>query len=256
MNEGTYGLETLKADYHTILGYDIGYVTAESYPLFAPYRAKDKQTFSGRVPRLLSIIITTLVNTPSREWNAETRTLTIGEDFFYLANKCGLNSGGDGRTTVRDRLLMLTEIQFTDMDGNKVTPVSHTDINPDFLTVEHRRITFTEQFVRMMTRNVRQLPLKCLYPNAGSGIGIDLLVLSALYCPENHRLIIEREDISSLLPASSQSLSTQSLLKRFKELNDSQNEWTYRMTKHSVTISPFGVYSSEDAIRLRRKNRS
>ena len=30
MNEGTYGLETLKADYHTILGYDIGYLTAES----------------------------------------------------------------------------------------------------------------------------------------------------------------------------------------------------------------------------------
>ena len=27
MNEGTYGLETLKADYHTILGYDIGYLT-------------------------------------------------------------------------------------------------------------------------------------------------------------------------------------------------------------------------------------
>lgn len=93
MNEGTYGLETLKADYHTILGYDIGYLTAESYPLFAPYRAKTKNSFSGRVPRLLSIIITTLINTPSREWDAETRTLTIGDDFFFLANKCGLNSG-------------------------------------------------------------------------------------------------------------------------------------------------------------------
>ena len=254
MNEGTYGLETLKADYHTVLGYDIGYVTAESYPLFAPYRAKNKQSFSGRVPRLLSIIITTLVNTPSREWNPETNTLTIGDDFFYLANKCGLNSGGDGRATVRDRLLMLTETQFTDAEGNKVIPVSATDINPHFLTVEHRRIMFTEQFVRMMTRNVRQLPLKCLYPNAGSAIGIDLLTLAALYCPENHRLVIEKEDLPALLPASSQSLSKQSLLKRFKELNDSQNEWTFRMTKYSVTISPFGVYSSEDAVRLRRKN--
>lgn len=254
MNEGTYGLETLKAEYHSILGYDIGYVTAESYPLFAPYRARNKQSFSGRVPRLLSIIITTLVNTPSREWDPDTRTITIGDDFFYLANKCGLNSGGDGRATVRDRLLMLTETQFTDKDGNKVIPVARTDISKYFLTVERRRVTFTEQFVRMMTRNVRQLPLRCLYPNAGSAIATDLLTLAALYCPENHRLIIEREDLPALLPASMQSLSKQSLLKRFKELNGSQNEWTFRLTKNSVTVSPFGVYSSEGALRLRRKN--
>lgn len=253
MNEGTYGLETLKADYHTTLGYDIGYLTAESYPLFAPYRAKTKNSFSGRVPRLLSIIITTLINTPSREWDAETRTLTIGDDFFFLANKCGLNSGGDGRTTVRNQLLMLSSVQFTGADGVKVTPVEHTEITADSLTIEHRKITFTEPFVKMMTRNVRQMPLKCLYPNAGSAIAIDLLVLAALYCPNDHRLIIERADLPSLLPASRQSLSKQNLLNRFKELNDSQNEWTYRITKYSVTISPFGVYSSEDALRLRRR---
>lgn len=253
MNEGTYGLEISSADYRTIFGYDIGYLTAESYPLFAPYRAKDGNMFSGRVPRLLSIILTTLVNAPSREWDGETRTITIGDDFFYLANKFGLNSGGDGRATVRDRMLMLATTQFTRSDGLKVIPLESTDITSDSLVIERRRLTFSEPFVRMMTENVRQIPLKCLYPNAGNAMSIDLLALAALYCPENRRLIIEREDLPDLLPASRQSLSRQNLLKRFKELNDGQNEWTFRLTKYNMTVSPFGVYTSEGAVRLRRK---
>lgn len=253
MNEGTYGLEALDADYRAIIGYDIGHLTAESYPLFAPYRAKDGDRFSGRAPRLLSIIITTLVNAPSREWDRKTRTLTVGDDFFYLANRLGLNSGGDGRATVRDRILMLATTSFTNSDGLKVTPLEDTDITGDSLVIERRRLTFTEEFTRMMTRNVRQIPLKCLYPNAGNAISIDLLALAALYCPEDRRLIIEREDLPDLLPASAQSLSRQSLSRRFDELNGSQNEWTFRVTKRSVSVSPFGVYTSDGAVRLRRR---
>lgn len=254
MNTGTYGLETVEADqYQTMLGYDIGYVTAESYPLFAPYRARTKGAFSGRVPRLLSIIFTTLVNTPSHEWDGENRTLTIGDDFFYLANKLGMSSGGDGRTIVRDKILLFAQTEFTRSDGTKSIPLETTEISNASLAVEKRKLVFTEQFTEMMTQNVRQLPLRCLYPNAGNAVTIDLLILASLYCPDDRKLIIEKEDLPTLLPASRQSISERSLSGRFSKLNDSQNEWTFRMTKKTISISPFGVYSSDGALRLRRK---
>lgn len=253
MEKGTYGLETVKADqYRTILGYGVGYLTAEAYPLFAPYRSKSKGAFSGRVPRLLSIIFTTLVNTPSREWDAASRTLTIGEDFFFLVNKLGMNSGGDGRATVRDRLLLFASVEFPDMNGVGVVPLESTDISPDSLVIEGRRLVFSPRFVRMMTGNVRQIPLKCVYPNAGNALAVDLLALAALYCPDNRKLIVEKDDLPSLLPASRQSLADRNLAKRFAQLNDSQDEWTFRLTRNSVSVSPFGVYSSEGAVRLRR----
>lgn len=213
----------------TTIGYQIGMLTPETYPSFIPYRIDDENGdgLSGKMPRLLSIIITTLINAHDPSYDPETRTLRLEYGFSDMCQKLRIHSGGRSRQRLSQTLRQYVSTPFPTVNGfMKVAEDSDLDQR---LPARRQWIRFTREYVDACTRNVRQIPLDTL---PRSAFTFDLLAVTALYTPDNRRLRIPIPDLMRLLPKGDrrESVFRGACAKSAALLNRTQDIWTVRVT--------------------------
>lgn len=245
---GTQGLEVVDTDRNLqSMGRwsSICYVSAATYPMTLPYRDEDNEgsVMTGRLPRVMNIILTTMVVSGHRDWYRRTRTLELSSDWRVMCMRAGLSTGGDGVDRTRRLFQELADSTVTTPDGRRIPPV-------ESLSMPQRGIVggiivFSDEYVRMLTRTPRELPFNALATVRRSPLMLDMLVLAALYCPDDRPLLIERSSMFDILPATSkQSLGKRSLSARFDTLNSAQDKWRFRVDKRRVIISPADIWTS------------
>lgn len=146
-------------------GTETGLLTAPTYPLFAPYTrhgdASDTATLTGKPPRLMSIITTTLILTGSTCWNAEERTLTFGHDWQRLAGRLKLINGGATRDVLNNLLAAYCTEPFPTEDGD-ILIAEDAALDPD-ITTSRRWIRFTPEYLNLVTgHEAKEIPLDAI----------------------------------------------------------------------------------------------
>lgn len=219
------------------------YANAATYPLTAPYRRPIGGGLYGRIPRSLSLIFTTLANTPNRDYDASSHTLTLGAGFARLRARLHLGSGGNGLTGLRDALRDYETARFDDGQGGQVAPFSRLDMDAD-RALSDCRIVFTDGFTHLLAHDPKPLPCDALTVLHGA-ILMDLLVLAAVYCPEDRRLVTTVDDLRSMLPATSKSSVTAKSLREYAtRLNAAQSDWVFSYDRRMWCVQRRGLWVS------------
>lgn len=217
------------------------YVTAEAYPFFLPMRNQPgvEHKLSGRVPRVLSLLFTTAVNIKTKDYDPKTRTLTIGRDFRQAANRAKLLTGGSGYEDLIRTILEYRDLTFTNKYGKEIHPIKSTTIKSGERW-SNKTIVFTAEYEKMMKRNPKTLPLSALPKLRGRSVAAEILVLAALYTPEEQRLAISRDDLPVILQSTgTTSQSPAKLIDTLEVLNFSQESWNFSLTENYIVICPF-----------------
>lgn len=251
MNETTPRIRLLSYSASNSPRNSIAYVTGETYPFSAPYNnPSGEQRLAGRCPRIISIIFTTLINRQADCWNPNTRTLTLTGKFVNLCRDCGIYNGGNGCALIRQTLDDYCKEVFVSSEGESVTPIEHATFPRRGLM--NTVITFTPEYVHMMTRNVRQVDIKAIRKLCRAISALDLLMLATSYAPEDQTLVIEASDLRSLLGASSTStFSPYKLVSCAEQLNDVQSNWHFTYIDETLRVRPAGLpASAQDGIQL------
>lgn len=215
------------------------YVTADTYPINAPYRGGGKPSgLVGLFARRMSIVFTTLVNRKSPDYDPETLTLTLGKDFLRLCKRTGMYNNGGGIKQARRTLLAYATAEFEDRNGRTVKPIASSI--PASRGLLGWVIVFDRDFVRLMKRNVRRVQLDDLAMlNGMGGVAFDLFIFAVLYAPDGKNLIIRHTDLGRLLPNLAHStVAPQAILDITSRLNENQSQWTFAYENKSVRISP------------------
>lgn len=229
----------------TTIGYQIGMLTPETYPSFAPYRIDDdnEDGLSGKIPRLLSIIFTTLINAEDPAYDPETRTLRLEYGFADMCQKLRIHSGGRSRQRLAETLEQYAGTPFPTIDGNTLTVAEDSDLNRD-LPSRRQWIRFTDEYVDACKRNVRQIPLNTL---PRSTFALDLLAIAALYTPNDKRLAIPIPDLMKLMPHGDrrQTVFRTACSRAATVINRSQDIWTVRVTNDEFQSYTAGTTPTE-----------
>lgn len=222
-------------------GTETGLLTAATYPLFAPYtrhgNPDDTATLTGKPPRLMSIITTTLILTGSTCWNAEERTLTFGHDWQRLAGRLKLINGGATRDVLNNLLAAYCTEPFPTEDGD-ILIAEDAALDPD-ITTSRRWIRFTPEYLDLVIEHeAKEIPLDAI---PGPAIELDLLVLAALYTPDDRRLVIPAAALGELLPGGKWTIKTSRYLQAAKHLNSTQGKWVFAFESRSLIVTPAGI---------------
>lgn len=154
-------LRSVGMDNDIATGFGILYVAEEAYPLIPYVRGNEHPLAFGRTPRLLSILFTTFLNTQNADYNGKTRTLTIGKDVRQVARRMGMLTGGCGRQNTVTSIIGYQDITFTSRDGKEIKPIEKTNIVQGESWNE-KNITFTWEYVRLMSREPKEIPLSAV----------------------------------------------------------------------------------------------
>ena len=249
MSSGTRGLRLIQGTGLSDAG--TCYVSAATYPMAAPYHGASDD-ITGRVPRVISILLNTFVVRHHPDYNPRTHTLQLGRDWRTMYLRAGISGGGRGTERIRAILDTMSAKPIEKEDGTEVVPFTSL-ILPEQGTVGGE-IVFDPEYVKMMTENPKPLPLNALAYVNRSGFTLDLLVLAALYCPDDRALIIRKRDLPLILPATSVSSYAPAMLKkRLASLNAGQELWEFSDDGGGLMISPRGSWTSKrDAVTLIR----
>ena len=166
-------LRSVGMDNGIATGFGILYVAEEAYPLIPYVRGNEHPLAFGRTPRLLSILFTTFVNTQNADYNGKTRTLTIGKDVRQVARRMGMLTGGCGRQNTVTSIIGYQDITFTSRDGKEIKPIEETNIVQGESWNE-KTITFTWEYVRLMSREPKEIPLSAVVGTSGGSLSLDL----------------------------------------------------------------------------------
>lgn len=253
MSEGTHGLiVTERAASPKSVGRC--YVSANAYPLTVPYKNphRDAYEINGKMPRIVSILFNTLVVVPNEDYDAESRTMSFGRLFRSLCLRLHMCAGGRANESMRRLLRSFNDITFYKDDGTPVKPIENL-VMPE-RGLSGIRVTFTEDYVRLMLDNPREMPLSTFVAVSSSAVQLDLLVLAVLYCPEDRKLIIQRDELPSIMPmVSPQTLAPAKLNSLLVKLNQIQDRWTFRLGERNLSICPADMWEpNSEALVLRR----
>lgn len=234
-------LRSVGMDNGIATGFGILYVAEEAYPLIPYVRGNEHPLAFGRTPRLLSILFTTFVNTQNADYNGKTRTLTIGKDVRQVARRMGMLTGGCGRQNTVTSIIGYQDIMFTSRDGKEIKPIEETNIVQGESWNE-KTITFTWEYVRLMSREPKEIPLSAVVGTSGGSLSLDLLVFATLYCPEQKELYISRNNLYKIVPGTStETVSTKHLTVSLTKLNQIQKIWVFSLTRAGLVIRPYGM---------------
>ena len=234
-------LRSVGMDNGIATGFGILYVAEEAYPLIPYVRGNEHPLAFGRTPRLLSILFTTFVNTQNADYNGKTRTLTIGKDVRQVARRMGMLTGGCGRQNTVTSIIGYQDITFTSRDGKEIKPIEETNIVQGESWNE-KTITFTWEYVRLMSREPKEIPLSAVVGTSGGSLSLDLLVFATLYCPEQKELYISRNNLYKIVPGTStETVSTKHLTVSLTKLNQIQKIWVFSLTRAGLVIRGLGM---------------
>lgn len=222
--------------------FQTGYITQSTYPIFMPYRksSKNKTNLAGCTPRKLVIMFSTLVNTHDSAWDANTRTLSLTHGYSVLAKRFRLYDGGISRAQTNATLRELALSPCLASDGTSVPICEKINLDAD---VDDRTITFSTQYVKMLTDNPIAFPLAPLLDPSQPALTYDLVTLACCYGRPDRRVIIPLPVLRVLLP-SNESLNRYTLTNRvINAANRSQKEWCFRVNKKSISIAPAEKYA-------------
>lgn len=97
-------------------------------------------------------------------------------------------------------------------------------------------VRFTPEYVSALTANPREIPLSPCVHTVGRPFELDMLVLAALYCPEDRQLLLSLDTLKAITPVT---ISSRRVLESsFNKLNALQDYWNYRLLKDRVSIRP------------------
>lgn len=229
------------------------YATSGTYPMRAAYLENKSDGEPYGVPaRMLSILFATLVNTRSDDYYPITRKLIIGDDARRLFRRMKTCNGGKGVETFVDSLRRFSRKQVEDKDGVPCFPFEeHPVITPEFWG---SHLVFSEQYEAMLRDHPREVPIQAVTMIRGA-VRLDLLMIAALYCPDNRVLGISLSDLKRLIPATSKAtLGNAELSKSIALLNGIQDEWRFTLTAKHLMIKPLNVLlEGNKAVLLRSK---
>ena len=244
MDSNAYRLTVLNGDQSGKLRPDICFVSADTYPLNSPYRQLDTP-LTGRMYRILNIAVTTSIVKDDDTWDKATRTLTIPGGFRTLLRRMGASTARDTSIRIREILEALTATTIPTPDGGQVTPIERLALSDK--GVVGTRVTFNATYVDMTLTNPKRIPLNAIAGTPRAPFGIDMLVLAALYCPDDRRLIIPKDELPRILPKHAlQTLTPSSVRARLNRLNTAQTWWKFALNQSgNLTIIPTDVWVPE-----------
>lgn len=213
-----------------------GWVTAPTYPIFMPYKSAygSYTPYSGKLPRLMSIAMTTLVLTHDSAYDPSTRTLFLSGSWQRLARQIKLLNGGQSRDKLADLLDAYENQPFPTTDGDIIVAESTGTAQ----TLGQRWVRFTPEYERLMTGFPKKpVPMEDMPHNT---VELDLWMLAILYCPESQPLQIPTRDLSAVLPETGERKSHATLYRQSaKNLNDGQTRWAFTYEDaDGLTITP------------------
>ena len=204
-------LRSVGMDNGIATGFGILYVAEEGIPAH-PIRAR--QRTSARIRQDASTPkhpVHDIREHTNADYNGKTRTLTIGKDVRQVARRMGMLTGGCGRQNTVTSIIGYQDITFTSRDGKEIKPIEETNIVQGESWNE-KTITFTWEYVRLMSREPKEIPLSAVVGTSGGSLSLDLLVFATLYCPEQKELYISRNNLYKIVPGTStETVSTKHL---------------------------------------------
>ncbi|MBT1162151.1 hypothetical protein [Bifidobacterium sp. SO1] len=228
------------------------YATSATYPMSAPYsKNMDPSEPYGVGARITQILFSTLLATRSRDYYPITRKLIIGDDSRKILKRMNTCTGGRGVASFTESLKRFAAKPFPDMNGEPVQPFEEATIESGFFGTH---LTLTEEYERRLLDHPREIPVAAITRIRGA-VQLDLLMIAALYCPENRILAITLDDLRSLLPASSKSTLSRGLLTRgLSIINGAQDVWKFALKNEYLTVKPLNVLLEDNhTVILRRK---
>lgn len=211
--------------------WDFGVVSADTYPFFAPYRvvntpSGEQHGPTGRVPRLLSAIFSTLIHYDDPCWNAETRVLEFRDGWSATTQTLRIYRSQPSRDAV--------DACLTKMRRFPVSSQRQCVAIEDVCIERGRRVpssvTLTPEYAQACQRNLREVSFATMHDLTGS-LELDLYVFAALYAPDDGRLRVTRRFLTRMLPGSSRRINSASQREQlFASLNTAQDRWTYTMS--------------------------
>lgn len=243
MRTGIQGLRPTPIE-QTHVGDDpLCYVTAATYPLDIPYYNGDNP-LQGRIARMTSILLTSIVNRRSCSYDSTTHTIILDREFIHLCKLVGIYNGGNGVRRIRETLEAYPTLEFLDEHGDTVKPF--TRIKLATRGVQGTVIEFTPEYERLMTTDTRTIHASTLLNIRKNGVATDMLMLAVFYAPDDRRLFIGINDLRALLPTSEDRLLGRQVIARYAvALNETQTEWRFTVEGKALRIQPAGVYVND-----------
>ena len=126
----------------------------------------------------------------------------------------------------------------TEIQGRDILIAEDAALDPD-ITTSRRWIRFTPEYLDLVTEHeAKEIPLDAI---PGPAIELDLLVLAALYTPDDRRLVIPAAALGELLPGGKWTIKTSRYLQAAKHLNSTQGKWVFAFESRSLIVTPAGI---------------
>lgn len=234
MDKTTYSPQLL-APGNMTLSVGVGFVSAASYPFFLPYRLSKENVgtkASGRTPRILTVFFSTLIHVKDSCYDPETRTMRFHRGFRQLSSMFGIFDSLPSRTILSETIRLMDKT-YPD-EPIKTRPFEEIHFADKLADMWVR---FTPEFVELLTRDVREVPLNALVALHRWPIETDLIILSGLYCPEDRPLLIPLSSLQAITPVSLRQKKGK-LDQTVSRLNNIQHFWDYRFLKRGLSIVP------------------
>lgn len=213
------------------MGLQVGYVSALTYPMFAPYRNNENKIY-GRLPRLIAVVMATLIHVGDPCWDPMNRRIYLGRGWRQLCRCLGIFNSALSR---RDVYTALENMRNEDIPG--FIPVRAIDeTHFDEKKTNDMYVMLSREYCDQVRKEVHEISIAGLYNLKPSVILVDLMALAALYAPENRRLVIPSTTLRKIFP--DVYLQEGKLCKNLKKLNGAQNVWRFEIMGDSIVVMP------------------
>lgn len=200
-------------------------VSADTYPLFAPSRLSTgmQERPVARYPRILSILLSTIIHDNASCWNPETRRITFDKEWLRYCDVLGIFRSKISRDGIYKCFQLMSS-----MPTDSPTPlIAVEDYSFDSKGRYQNYVTLTQQYADAAAQSLREIPVSALRELRHGFLVLDLLVLAALYVPERGQLAMPFSVLRALLSGMQSLQSVPHRNEIINQLNDAQNMWDY-----------------------------
>lgn len=233
------------------LPYTTLYVSRDAYPFAAPYRDKsdlNDRDGTGRLPRIIAMIVATIIMEEQRSWYGTNRTLMVEGFDPYLA-RLSLRVSGRGRALFDAALRAFSSMHVTTRDGERVL-VCDGSLLGDDVPWSERRLRLSERYVELVVSGARRVSVDAVIACGQDVLALDLLALAVCETPSDRRLLVTFEALSRVLPLSVASLRSM-VGRSARRACFAQRDVVVNAGRASVTFRRRRVLGTVDAVTVR-----